>query len=38
LDIDYTKSVEEILDIVMDAIEQSTSFKMRGRHHHLMPS
>ncbi|MEY2595094.1 MAG: hypothetical protein RI965_366 [Bacteroidota bacterium] len=38
LEIDYSKSVDEILDLVMDAIEQSTSFKMRGRHHHLVPS
>ena len=38
LEIDYSKSVEEILDIIMNAIEQSTAFKMKGRHHHLQPS
>lgn len=38
LDIDYTKSVEEILEIVMNAIEQSTSFKMKSPHHQLQSS
>lgn len=31
--IDYTKSVEEILEQVMDAIEQSKKFMMKGKHH-----
>lgn len=35
LSIDYTKSVDEILATIMDAIEQSTDYKMRGKHHHL---
>jgi 1-acyl-sn-glycerol-3-phosphate acyltransferase len=35
LDIDYSASVEEILDKVMDAIEQSHEYMLRGRHHLL---
>lgn len=35
LDIDYSKTVEEILDMIMNAIEQSTDFKMKGLHHRL---
>jgi hypothetical protein len=31
--IDYTASVEAILDQVMDAIEQSKDFMLRGKHH-----
>ena len=31
--IDCTKSVEEILEQVMDAIEQSKKFMMKGKHH-----
>ncbi len=31
--IDYTLPVNEILDQVMDAIEQSKKFMMKGRHH-----
>lgn len=31
--IDYTKSVDEILDQVMDAIEQSKKFMLQGKHH-----
>jgi len=38
LDIDYSKSVDEILDIVMNAIEQSTEFKLKGSHHRLQIS
>jgi 1-acyl-sn-glycerol-3-phosphate acyltransferase len=38
IDIDYTKTVEEILDIIMNAIEQSAEFKMMGSHHRLQPS
>ena len=33
LDIDYTKPVEEILEQVMDAIEQSKEFMLKGKHH-----
>lgn len=33
LDIDYEASVEEILAQVMDAIEQSKKFMMKGAHH-----
>jgi hypothetical protein len=33
--IDYTQPVEEILDQVMEAIEQSRSYMMKGRHHFL---
>lgn len=33
--IDYTQPVEVILNQVMDAIEQSKDFMMRGRHHLL---
>ncbi len=33
LEIDYTKTTEEILEQVMDAIEQSKRFMMKGRHH-----
>jgi uncharacterized protein (UPF0332 family) len=31
--IDYSASVEAILDQVMDAIEQSKDFMLRGKHH-----
>jgi 1-acyl-sn-glycerol-3-phosphate acyltransferase len=31
--IDYTQSVEEILDQVMEAIEQSKNFMLKGKHH-----
>jgi 1-acyl-sn-glycerol-3-phosphate acyltransferase len=33
--IDYTKPVDEILEQVMEAIEQSRSYMMKGRHHFL---
>lgn len=33
LDINYNDSVENILEQVMDAIEQSKKFMMKGRHH-----
>ena len=33
LEIDYNAPVEEILDQVMDAIEQSKKHMMKGRHH-----
>jgi hypothetical protein len=35
LEIDYADSIENILEKVMDAIEQSKSFMMKGRHHLL---
>ena len=35
LDIDYDAPVEAILDQVMDAIEQSKTFKLKGKHHEL---
>jgi 1-acyl-sn-glycerol-3-phosphate acyltransferase len=38
IDIDYSKTIDEILDIIMDAIEQSAEFKLKGRHHRLQPS
>ncbi|MFY8005125.1 MAG: lysophospholipid acyltransferase family protein [Chitinophagaceae bacterium] len=31
--IDYTQSVDEILDQVMDAIEQSKKYMLKGKHH-----
>src|ERR1041385_1326182 len=31
--IDYSRSVDEILEQVMDAIEQSKKFMMKGKHH-----
>ena len=31
---DSSLTIDEILDQVMDAIEQSTKFMMRGKHHH----
>jgi 1-acyl-sn-glycerol-3-phosphate acyltransferase len=31
--IDYTQSAEEILEQVMDAIEQSKRFMLKGKHH-----
>jgi hypothetical protein len=31
--IDYTKTTEEILEQVMDAIEQSKKFMLKGKHH-----
>lgn len=33
LNIDYSNSVEEILDQVMDAIEQSKKFMLKSKHH-----
>ncbi|RXK62293.1 1-acyl-sn-glycerol-3-phosphate acyltransferase [Lacibacter luteus] len=33
LDIDYNAPVEEILDQVMDSIEQSKKYMLKGRHH-----
>ncbi|HET9056504.1 MAG TPA: lysophospholipid acyltransferase family protein [Chitinophagaceae bacterium] len=33
LDIDYNDTVENILEKVMDAIEQSKKYMMKGRHH-----
>ena len=33
LEIDYTSSVEVILDQVMDAIEQSKEYMLKGKHH-----
>ena len=33
LNIDYDAEPETILEQVMDAIEQSTKFMMKGRHH-----
>jgi 1-acyl-sn-glycerol-3-phosphate acyltransferase len=38
LDIDYSKTVDEILELIMNAIEQSADFKMKGSHHRLQPS
>jgi 1-acyl-sn-glycerol-3-phosphate acyltransferase len=35
LEIDYTAPVESILETVMDAIEQSKSYMMKGPHHWL---
>jgi hypothetical protein len=31
--IDYTKPVEEILDQVMESIEQSKTYMLKGKHH-----
>ena len=31
--IDYTQSVDEILDQVMEAIEQSKNYMLKGKHH-----
>jgi uncharacterized protein YggL (DUF469 family) len=31
---DPALSIDEILDQIMDAIEQSKKFMMRGKHHH----
>ena len=33
LEIDYNEPVEKILDKVMDAIEQSRSYMLKGKHH-----
>ena len=33
--IDYTSSVETILEQVMDAIEQSKEYMLKGKHHTL---
>ena len=33
LNIDYSKTTDEILEQVMDAIEQSKKFMMKGKHH-----
>ncbi len=33
LQIDYSKTVDEILEQVMDAIEQSKKFMLKGKHH-----
>ena len=38
LNIDYDQSVDEILEQVMDAIEQSRQFMLKGRHHHEVVS
>jgi 1-acyl-sn-glycerol-3-phosphate acyltransferase len=35
LDIDYSASVDSILETVMDAIEQSKKFMLKGGHHQL---
>ncbi len=35
LQLDYNESVDQILDKVMDAIEQSRSFMLKGKHHLL---
>jgi 1-acyl-sn-glycerol-3-phosphate acyltransferase len=35
LDIDYSDSVENILETVMDSIEQSRKYMLKGRHHLL---
>jgi len=35
LEINYEHSTEEILEQIMDAIEQSKKFMMKGRHHHI---
>lgn len=34
LQIDYDQTVDEILEQVMNAIEQSSQFMLKGRHHH----
>jgi hypothetical protein len=36
LQINYEQSVEEILEQVMDAIEQSKQFMLKGKHHHAI--
>jgi 1-acyl-sn-glycerol-3-phosphate acyltransferase len=36
LQINYEQTVEEILEQVMDAIEQSTQFMLKGKHHHAI--
>jgi hypothetical protein len=33
MNIDYNAPVEEILDQVMDAIEQSKKYMLKGKHH-----
>ncbi len=33
LDIDYNDTVDNILEKVMDGIEQSKKFMMKGKHH-----
>jgi hypothetical protein len=35
LEIDYTASVDEILLQVMEAIEQSKDYMLKGKHHRL---
>lgn len=35
LQIDYNESIEKILETVMDAIEQSKKFMLKGAHHHI---
>jgi len=35
LEIDYTATVDEILSQVMDAIEQSKDYMLKGKHHQL---
>ncbi|MEY3433297.1 MAG: hypothetical protein RL131_1233 [Bacteroidota bacterium] len=35
LQIDITKSVEEILELVMDSIEQSAQYMLKGKHHSM---
>ncbi|NCW12753.1 MAG: 1-acyl-sn-glycerol-3-phosphate acyltransferase, partial [Chitinophagia bacterium] len=36
--IDYSNSVEEILEQIMDGIEQSKEYMMRGKHHFIKTS
>lgn len=38
LQLTYEESVEEILEKVMDAIEQSKEFMLKGKHHVISPS
>ncbi len=36
MELDYNESVEVILDKIMDAIEQSKTYMMKGKHHHVV--
>ena len=36
LQINYEQSVDEILEQIMDAIEQSKQFMLKGKHHHAI--
>lgn len=36
IELDYTESVEVILEKIMDAIEQSKTYMMMGKHHHAV--